>query len=161
MKLWKLLITMMTIILLSTTAYAKKYTIKVNNQNFTFNSKAELELYNEYDSKLWGMPYLANELVKGKAEYIENIIQTKRLDRYKTKAKKISKAEGSWNSIMRQFLTNKESSGYRRIPVQSPEFTKYVVENFDELMKNENISMPISLIKDNYDIIVKTKLQRN
>ena len=59
---------------------------------------------------------------------------------------------------MRQLLTNKESSGYRRIPVQAPELTKYVVENFDELMKSENILKPVAAIKDEYDIIENNKI---
>lgn len=50
------------------------------------------------------MDEFAFELVKGKAEFVENIIKTKRFDRYKTNKDKTTRAVRGWESIIRNFL---------------------------------------------------------
>jgi len=142
-----------------------KETFKVKNWeswHFEFETQADVDLFNEYDTKLKWMPYFANELVKGKAEYVKAVFESEKFTTWKYKSKpesyKLKKANWYWNSIISQFLEWKDSTWYKKLISRSPEFVKYLVDNYEELSKNETISKPLDYIKTEFNIDKNNKI---
>ena len=115
--------------LLSANGYAQSFQGGTVDNRFEFETAAELALFEEYSAKLWGKEdSFANELVKGKKEYIVWVLLSEKFmtGRYKDKPDdwKMNKAIWYWNSIAANILSWGETNSYKFMIDRSPKLVQ-------------------------------------
>lgn len=122
--------------------------------NLTWVESIDQTLYDDYFDQLGeGMEGLANALVAGRKEYIENrkndpfFTKTERhKKRFSTDFKKQTFLEKSWKTFTKSFFKWNFNTSFLKVKEIAPKFVDYLVDNYDELSAKKWIWEPVITI---------------